>query len=72
MQPIGNRLLPSMLAAGANRKIALVRNLSENEFVQSQRFLFANSFFSFIFIIPPPLPLQMVNFDQLTFKLFNV
>ena len=44
MQPIGNRLVPSMLAAAANRKKALVRIFCENELCNSN-----------VLIIPPAL-----------------
>ena len=47
MQPIGNRLVPSMLAAGDNRKIALVRIFCENDLCNSIPFnIHSMSFFT--------------------------
>ena len=47
MQLIKNRVVPSMLAAGANRKIAPVRIFLWERFVQLQRFIYSVSFFLF-------------------------
>ena len=50
MQSIGYRLVPSMLAAGANRKIAIFKIILY-KIVQSQRFIYPTSS-SILFIIP--------------------
>ena len=44
MQPIGNQLVPSLLAAGAKRKIALVRNFRENDFCNSNGLFIPSAF----------------------------
>ena len=51
-------LLPSMLAAGANRKIALV-GIFLNLIAQYQRFFFTRFFFTLLsyLLSPPPSPL---------------
>ena len=53
MQPIKNRRVPRMLAAGGNRKIALVRNFCKNELCSS------NGLF-----VPPAFLLFYINFLQ--------
>ena len=72
MEPI-KTLLPSMLAAGANRKIALV-GIFLKLIVQYQRFFFTSFFLTLLsyLLSPPPSPLQKRSFDYLTFNSFNV
>ena len=53
MQPIGNRLVPSMLDAGAKRKIELVKFFCENKLGISNGSFFPPAFFSFFFFINP-------------------
>ena len=60
-QPIGNRLAPSMLAAGVNLKKAHVIILCK-KIVQSQRFIYSTSFFFALLFLAGPL-LQKVSFN---------
>ena len=66
MQSIGSGLVSSMLTAGANKEIAVVRIFCENELRNSQD-LFIPSAFSFSFfsilLSPPPSTLQKVSFN---------
>ena len=48
MQPIGNRLVQSMLAAGANVKLALVRFFRKNELRYRNCFFIQPIFYSFL------------------------
>ena len=45
IQPIGNRLVPSMLAAGANREIALVKIYCQNELCNPNCSFFPPAFY---------------------------
>ena len=54
MQPIKNRLVPSMLAAGANRKIAAITFFFQKLFVQLQRFIYSIGFLIFFSLSLPP------------------
>ena len=47
MQPIGNRPVPSMLAAGANRKLTLVRIFVKMNGAIPTVYLFHQLFYSF-------------------------
>ena len=47
MQLIGNRLVPSMLAAGVNREIALVRIFCEIELCNSNGLFISSAFLLF-------------------------
>ena len=56
-----NRLVPNMLAAGANRKITLIRIFSEKLFVQLQKFINSISFLILSFF--PDVPSEEVSFN---------
>ena len=53
VQPIGNWLVPSMLAAGDNRKIALVRFFCENELCNPNCSFIWPAFYSFYLLLFP-------------------
>ena len=69
MQGIGNRLVPSMLAAGANRKI--VRVFCEKEVCNPYGFFMPAASF-FLYLSPLSSLLQKVSFEELTLNLFSV
>ena len=51
MQPIEYGLVPSMLAAGANRTITLVTIFCKIGVMQSQRFIYSTSFLYFFLYV---------------------
>ena len=69
MQPKGNRLVPSMLAAGAIRKMALVRNFCEMNLCNPN-----GSFIppGFLIFYSPHSRHQYLSHQNVRFKLYNV
>ena len=74
MKAIENWFVPSLLAAGINRKMALFRNFSKNELCNSNGLFIASAFLLSYFsrLSPPPAPLQKDSFNQLSLNFFNV
>ena len=69
IQLIENRLVPSMLAAGANGKIALVRIFCENELCNPNGWFIPPVF---LFYPQQCSSLQNISLDCLTFSLLDV
>ena len=64
MQPIKTRLVPNMLAAGANRKIAPVRIFLQNDLCNSNSLFIPSAFLFFLFFLSTShVPSQNVSFN---------
>ena len=61
MQPIGNRLVPSMLSAGANTEIAFVKFFCDNELCNSSGLFILSAFLFFLSTLD--IPSQEVSFN---------
>ena len=71
MQPIKNRRVPSMLAAGANWKLAHERFFRKIDLCEPNGFFYSNTFFSLFYHRSHHHFKGLALFNKL-FKLFNV